>query len=132
MIRSVRGVWAVLAGLVLIVVLSSGTDFLFERMHIFPPPIGGMFTPAMLSIALVYRCVYAVIGGYVTAGLNCDKPMRHAFILGLIGTVVSIAGLVIGWDLPDRWYPVSLAVTALPFSLLGGRAKVKEDKEKQQ
>jgi hypothetical protein len=33
-------------------------------------------------LALVYRTVYGILGGYVTARLAPRAPMRHALILG--------------------------------------------------
>lgn len=48
--------------------------------------------------------------------------MRHAVVLGLIGLIVGTAGAVatIPMDLGPAWYPIALAVTALPCGWLGG------------
>jgi hypothetical protein len=43
-------------------------------------------------------------------------------ILGVLGTIVCIVGLAVTWNrgLGPRWYPIALAVLALPQSLVGG------------
>ena len=76
----------------------------------------------MLVLALAYRCVYNVVGGYIAAKLAPRNPMRHALILGGIGFVLGLAGAIatIPMDLGPAWYPISLVVTALPFTWLGG------------
>jgi hypothetical protein len=49
--------------------------------------------------------------------------MNHALILGVVGVVLAIAGIVATWNLGlgPRWYPISLAVLALPQCWVGGR-----------
>jgi len=81
----------------------------------------------MLTLAFVYRSVYAIVGGYVTARLAPDRPMPHVIILGTIGTVASIAGAIVGWDLSSHWYPVALIITSVPFTMLGGRLKLNRE-----
>ncbi len=122
-----KSVAAVLAGFVTVVILSTGTDFVLEAAGIFPPQSDpGAYTGFMLFWALVYRCVYTVAGGYVTAGLAPDRHMRHAVILGIIGTVAGTVGVIFSWNLtPHHWYPILIAVTALPCTWLGGRMNVK-------
>ena len=124
-----RSVAAVLAGFVTVVILSTGTDFVLEAASIFPPQSDpGAYTGLMLFWALVYRCVYTVAGGYVTARLAPDRPMRHSVILGIIGTVAGTAGVVFSWNLtPHHWYPILIAVTALPCTWLGGRMRAKRN-----
>lgn len=118
-----KSIAAVLAGMIAIVILSIGTDSVLEALGIFPPPEQGLFTPWMLTLALVYRSVYAVVGGYLTAVLAPNRPMRHAIILGLIGVVASTFGAIAGWDLSAHWYPVALIITSLPCTWLGARLK---------
>jgi hypothetical protein len=72
-------------------------------------------------LALAYRVVYAAAGGYLTARFAPHSPMRHALVLGTIGTVLAAAGAfaMIPKNLGPAWYPIALAVTALPTSWLG-------------
>jgi hypothetical protein len=111
--------------MITIVALSVGTDSALESLGVFPPQDQGLFIPWMLLVALLYRSVYAVAGGYVTAMLAPDRPLRHAIILGVIGVVVSLLGTIVGWDLSAHWYPIALIITALPCTWLGAKLKSK-------
>jgi hypothetical protein len=77
------------------------------------------------SLATVYRVVFGVLGGNITAWLALNRPMVHALILGAIGTVASMAGAVATWNkgLGAHWYPVALVVLAMPQSWLGGKLR---------
>jgi hypothetical protein len=116
-----KSIGAVLAGFFTVFVLSVVTDMVLEALHIFPPHGEGLFITWMLVLALVYRCAYTVLGGYVTARLAPEYPVRHAVILGCIGTVAAIAGTIIGWNLSQHWYPIALVITAVPCTWLGGK-----------
>lgn len=116
-----RNIGAVTGGFLVIVMLSIGTDWMLERLHIFPSDGEGLFITWMLVLAFIYRSVYAVLGGYVTAYLAPSYPMRHVYTLAAIGTLGGIAGVYAGWDLSPHWYPIALAVTAFPLVWWGGR-----------
>jgi len=96
-----------------------------ESLGVFPPPDQGLFIIWMLILALAYRCVYTIAGGYVTAMMAPNRPMRHAIILGIVGIVAGTIGVVIAWDLSPHWYPIALVITALPCTWLGGKLKNK-------
>lgn len=121
--NTLKSIGAVLAGIMVIVVLSTGTDVLLEKLGVFPNAEEGLFITWMLVLAFFYRCVYAVVGGYVTAVFAPNRPLRHGIILGIIGTVVSVFGVIAGWDLSQHWYPIALVITALPCTWLGARLK---------
>jgi len=122
---TLKSILAVVAGLLTVVVLSIVTDTILETAGIFPPPTEGLFVTWMLLLAFAYRTLYNVVGGYVTASIAPANPLRHAFILGCIGTVLGIVGVVVGWDLSEHWYPIALAVEAIPTCWLGGRLKLR-------
>ena len=73
-------------------------------------------------MALSYRIVYGVVGGYIAARLAPRNPIRHALVLGVVGLVVSTAGAIatIPMNLGPIWYPLALLLTALPCAWLGG------------
>ena len=121
-----KSIGAILVGVIAIVVLSVITDMILEKSGIFPPPEQGLFVPWMLMLALIYRCIYAVAGGYITATLAPNKPMLHAIILGVIGIVASAFGAIAAWNLSAHWYPIALVITALPCTWLGGKLKTKK------
>ena len=55
--------------------------------------------------------------------------MTHAVVLGCIGTVVALLGVMSTWDkgpaYGPKWFPVSLVVTGLPCTWLGGRLRAR-------
>ena len=81
-----------------------------------------MRDPGLNLLALAYRIVFTFFGGYLAARLAPRNPMRHAFVLAIIGLVMGVRGVVAtsGLDLGPRWYPSAIAVTALPCTWLGG------------
>jgi hypothetical protein len=117
-----RSTLAVLAGFFACVILSLATDLILHLLKIFPPSGEPMWDPGLNALALAYRCVYAVASGYITARLAPRNPMRHVWVLGFIGLVMAVLGVLAtsGMNLGPRWYPISLAVTALPCVWLGG------------
>lgn len=116
-----RSVVAILAGVILIVVASTAVDLVMHATGIIPD--GPMWPWWQNALALGYRCVIAVIGGWLTARLAPSAGERHATILGLIGLALGTLGVVATWNLNygPHWYPIALAATALPCCWLGGR-----------
>ena len=121
-----RHVWrstgAILAGLVTVIVLSLVTDQLLHWLDVYPPWGEPMYDHGLNALALAYRCAYAILGSYTAARLAPDAPMRHALMLGAIGTVLATAGAAAAkeMDLGPMWYPIALVATALPCAWLGG------------
>lgn len=117
-----KGIGAILAGMIFIVVSHTGTDFVLEKLGIFTPPSEGFHTTWMVVTATIYRTLYTVIGGYITAALAPNPRMRYVLILGIIGLVLGTLGAIatIPMGIAPAWYPVALAVLALPSVWLGG------------
>jgi protein-S-isoprenylcysteine O-methyltransferase Ste14 len=115
-----RSVIAVAAGLTAVVILSTLTDMVMHATGIIPP--GAMWDPWDNALALAYRCLFTVAGGYLTARLAPSAPMAHVLALGLIGTAIGIAGVfaTAGLNLGPRWYPIAVAASGLPCTWLGG------------
>ena len=63
-----------------------------------------------------------LLGGYLTARFAPRNPMRHVLVLGVIGLVLATAGAIVAipMNLGPAWYPIVLALTALPCVWLGG------------
>jgi hypothetical protein len=120
---TLKSILAVLAGFLTVVILSVATDAILEGAGIFPPPDQGLFISWMLILAFGYRTLYNIVGGYITAAIAPASPVRHAIILGCAGTVAGAVGVVVGWDLSEHWYPIALAVEAIPTCWLGGKLK---------
>ena len=111
-----------MAGFLAVVILSLGTDQLFHMLKVYPPWGEPMREPGLNFLALAYRIIYTIFGGYITAKLAPRNPMRHVLVLSLIGLTMGVLGVVAtsGLDLGPRWYPIAIAVTALPCTWLGG------------
>lgn len=119
----IRSIGAVFAGILVNVVLSLGTDQVLHLLGVYPP-WGQRMSDALFGLALAYRLVYTVLGGYVTARLAPQNRMKHVMILAAIGLVLATAGVAMTWEHPElgpRWYPLALLVTALPLTWLGGK-----------
>ena len=118
-----KSVWSVVAGFLTVVILSTLTDFVLESLKIFTPIGQGVMATWMLVVAFIYRSIYTILGGYITARLAPNRPMRHAIILGIVGIAAGLVGVVVGWNLSEHWYPIALVVFALPCTWLGGKLK---------
>jgi hypothetical protein len=115
-----RSIAAVLAGLVFVIAASTCTDLALQKT-ILPAMNTDRVTPALLGLALAYRTLYGVIGGWLAAKIAPSRPITHALVLGAIGTAAATAGVVVQWKLGANWYPIALAVLALPQSWLGAK-----------
>ncbi len=118
-----RSTAAVPMGLFAIVVLSLGTDQVLHVLEVYPPWGQPMHDPGLNLLALAYRIVYGVVGGYIAAVFAPHAPMRHALALGVVGLALSGAGAIAAItmeELGPHWYPVALVLIALPCAWLGG------------
>ena len=117
-----KSVAAVVAGVIVVVGLTTGVDALMHAAHVFPPGDRPL-SDALSALALSYRVVIGVFGAWLTARLAPSKPMRHAVVLGIIGTLAGVAGVVVTWNqhLGPHWYAIAVAAFALPQSWAGAR-----------
>ena len=120
-----KSIGAILAGTIAGAVLSIGTDFILEKIGLFPSPKPGLFLWWMLLIALIYRGIFTIISGFITAALAPKNPIRHAIILGIIGVVVTMLGSIANWDKSAAWYPIVLILITFPCTWMGGKAYLK-------
>ena len=114
---------AVVVGFLTVAVLSLATDHVLHVLEVYPPWGEPMWSPWLNLLALTYRTVYTILGGYLTARLAPRAPMRHVAILGVIGLMAGTAGAVASItmaDLGPDWYPIALAVLGFPSVWLGG------------
>jgi len=116
-----RSVWAVVAGVLFVVGVTTGVDIVLHAASILPPSSEPL-DHASAVLALSYRIVISVAGAWLTARLAPGSPMKHALVLGLVGVVLASLGAVATWNLGlgPRWYPVSLVVLAIPQCWVGG------------
>jgi hypothetical protein len=122
--RVLRSIGAVLAGLIAIIVLAGAIDAAFRAAGVYPP----LFQPMAddrWALALATRVVAGIVGGMLTARLAPARPMRYVVVLGCIGTLLRLMGVLFTWnkgpEFGPLWFSISVAVSALPCTMLGGR-----------
>lgn len=118
-----RSTVAVLVGFISVALLSLASDQLLHMLEVYPPWGEPMYDTDLNLLALSYRILYTVAGGYITARLSPHSPMRHVLVVGILGLIVSSVGAIVAIgvaDLGPSWYPIALAVTSFPSVWLGG------------
>lgn len=118
-----RSTIAVAVGFISVSVLSLATDQLLHVLEVYPPWGEPMWDPGLNLLALTYRIVYTVLGGYITARLAPHAPMRHVFVLGILGLVTGTVGAIAAIrmaNLGPNWYPIALAISGFPCVWIGG------------
>ncbi len=121
-----RSIGAVVAGFVAVFILDVAVDAILEAAGIFPQPPAPFVVPWMVVLAIVYRTVFNSVGGYLTAMLAPNHPMRHTLILAGIGFAASITGLFAAAGASAPYYPIALVILALPSVWLGGWLRVRK------
>ena len=118
-----RSIWAVVAGFLTVVILSTVVDQIFHMLDVYPPWGQPMPEASDNALALSYRVAITVLGGWVTARLAPRNAMKHVWILGIIGFAVgaaaAIATIPLNWG--PAWYPILIPITGLPATILGGK-----------
>ena len=117
-----RSIGAVAAGVFVIIAVTTLVDVLFHAIGVFPP-MDQPIDDRLALLATAYRIVISVAGAWLTARLAPNQPMKHVLILGYVGVVLGLVGVIATWNmgLGPRWYPVALAVLAIPQCWAGGR-----------
>ncbi|NOT47284.1 MAG: hypothetical protein HOP17_05985 [Acidobacteria bacterium] len=124
--KILKGILAILVGFIFIGVTHNGTDFILESLGIFTPPLTVRFdTTWMVITAIIYRNLFMIAAGYLTAMLAPAPKMRYVVILGVIGTLFGIGGVFVNmkYDLAPMWYPVLLVLLGFPSLYLGAKLK---------
>jgi hypothetical protein len=119
-----RSILAVLAGVIIGIALTLGTDEVLHLVRVYPPWGASMAGyDWTLLLATAYRTIYGILGSYLTACLAPNRPMLHSMILGILGFAASLLGAVATWNggpaFGPHWYPVALVVLAVPTAWAG-------------
>jgi len=117
-----RSVWAVVAGVLFGVGVTTLLDVALHAAGVYPP-LSQPIDDRLALLATSYRILTGVAGGWLTARLAPRDPMKHALILGGLGLVAALLGVVATWnlDLGPRWYPIGLVILAIPQCWAGAR-----------
>lgn len=123
-LATLRGIGAIVAGILVVVVLSSATDALMHGTGVFPAA-GLPMSDWQWGVSMTYRLCYTIVGGLTCANLASARPIAHAVVLGVVGTCIGTIGAVTTWSLgPEfgpKWFQILLAATALPSCWLGAK-----------
>lgn len=118
-----RRIGSVVAGFFIIFFLSFATDSLLRGIGVFPTE--GTMSDGLFVLAAVHRAFAGAAGGWLTARIAPDHPLRHAFVLGLIGTMMNFAATLATWnrgpEFGPKWYPLALVALAIPTALAGAK-----------
>jgi len=117
-----RSIWAVVAGVLFVVIVTTVVDVCFHLAGVYAPPPAPL-SDALAALATAYRIPIGIAGGFLTAWLAPAEPLKHALILGVVGTCLGVAGYWYTRDLGlgPSWYAPLLALLALPQCWLGGQ-----------
>ena len=104
-----KSIWAIVAGILVVIIVTTIVDVVLHLTHVYPP-MDQPIDDRLALLATAYRIVISIGGAWLTARLAPDKPMKHVMILAI-------------WNrgLGPRWYPIALAVLAIPQSWAGGK-----------
>jgi len=121
---TLKSIWAVLAGFILVIILSILTDVLLIKTGIMKQPFV-LNSVGFIVFVIFYRSLFGTTGLYLTAKLSPNRPMKHSIIGGIIGFVIATLGAIIMWDKPPHWYAVALIITTLPCAWIGALLFIK-------
>ena len=116
-----KSIWAVVAGIGVIIGVTTLVDILLYAAGVYPP-MGQPLTEGLAVLATAYRIVISIAGAWLTARLAPARPLTHALMLGYVGVILGLVGLIATWNLGlgPRWYPIALVVLAIPPCWIGG------------
>lgn len=116
-----RLVLSIVAGLLTNIILSSAVDHIFHTAGVYPPYGQPMFDTGLILLAFVYRALFVIVGAYITAAIAKDKATKAVLILGIIGSVLWLAGAIAFWNYAPAWYNIAGIILGIPFTLTGGK-----------
>jgi hypothetical protein len=117
---------AVAAGLVTVVSLSTAVDAVLHGTGVFPP-MGQAMSAGLWCLAISYRAVFTLLGGWIAGRLDPAKSMKAPLILTGLGAVLGLLGVGVAYSKPEMgplWYAWGVALTGPPCSWLGGHLAV--------
>ncbi len=113
---------AVFVGVLFVIVVTTLVDMALHAVGFYPSSDQPL-SDSLAVVATAYRIIISIAGAWITARLAPQDPVKHALILGVVGTVLGLVGVVATWNLGmgPRWYPIALAVLAIPQCWAGGK-----------
>ncbi|MBA3680884.1 MAG: hypothetical protein H0W73_06915 [Bacteroidetes bacterium] len=116
-----KSIGAILTGFILAAFLSIATDMILNLTNIVNMESFKDNSAIIILFVIIYRFIYNVMGCYLTSKLAPNKPMKHALIIGVIGTVFALLGSIAMWDKAVAWYNISVILISLPSAWVGAK-----------
>lgn len=130
-----RSILAVVAGLIVLTVVSFGIEALVDPllMHLFPTALPDATAlarnvPARLLMT-AYTLLAVALGGYATAWIASRAKLRHAIVMGALEAAMTL-GVMIFAPFPEahnapRWGFIVAIVLMIPAAALGARMQMR-------
>jgi hypothetical protein len=121
-----RSFLAILAGLIVIIVTSfaieaAATPLLMRSFpNVLPNEAAMAHNAAVWIFTYLYTFFCVVAGGYVAARIASRLPVRHAVILGLIQSALTIPAMFAFPDKAPLWGWICSMIMVIPASWCGG------------
>ncbi len=118
-----RTLLAILAGFAVMSVVALGCDLLATRLA--PgqfAPNGEVRSAGTLILILVYTLFACALGGYVTARVEIERPVRAAAILGGLIALFTIINMAATSGAAPLWWRILAGALCGPLTLAGGWA----------
>ncbi len=87
------------------------------------------FSSTMLMIPLALSAFCSIVSGFVAA-LIARENSKSPFVLGILLLIVGIFVQISVWDKIPLWYNFAFWVLLIPMTILGGRLRSSEVKNK--
>ena len=116
-----KSILPIIAGLLFTIAVTTLVDMALHTLNVFASADQPL-NDSLALLATSYRIVISIAGAWLTARLAPSKPMQHAIVLGIVGTILGVVGVIATWNLgmAPKWYAITLAVLAIPQCWLGG------------
>ena len=122
-----KSVWPIIAGFLLLAVLSVGADMILRGF--FPRAFGPSEAPlgALAStVTILYASAFGVLSSYLTARLAPSRPVTHALALGGIVFLLALGGLVGSWHRAPAWFDIGFLAMVFASAWLGGIIRARQ------
>ena len=122
-----KSIWALIAGFLLLMVLSIGADILLRAF--FPKafsPSGAVQSWFAAITTICYAAAFGALSSYLTARLAGGRPVMHAMVLGGVVLLVVVAELAGSWHSAPAWFNLCFLAIILPSAYLGGFIRARQ------
>jgi hypothetical protein len=118
-----KSIGAILLGMIIVIILSYGTDALLRAMGIMSATLPMYGSVLLILFVITYRSIYNVIGSYVIARFAPNHPMTHVLIVGVLGFIGGLAGTfaTMNMHVGPAWYGFAIAFLSIPTTWIGGK-----------